>query len=227
MNILNLNDFSKEERLKEMTASFNNLNTNQILVVSSNDDFFETIDSFQSEQDGKFFWAVLRKGPDLWKGELLKTEENSNIQKSLFSFMDLDHKRCDRLYAAGESLIFDNKKEEGVERIKEFIVGMLRHFLIEESLLFPAFEENTGMVQGPTSMMRMEHEQMTGLLAQMAAAANDNEYDSITGVGETLVVLMQQHNVKEEGMLYPMMDQHLASINHDLISKAMKIDYKK
>ena len=31
------------------------------------------------------------------------------------------------------------------------------------------------------------------------------------GVAETLLIMMQQHNMKEENVLYPMCDQHLAA----------------
>ena len=33
------------------------------------------------------------------------------------------------------------------------------------------------------------------------------------------MILMQQHNVKEEGILYPMADQHLASYREELIER--------
>ena len=42
---------------------------------------------------------------------------------------------------------------------------MLRHFEMEEAVLFPAFEEATGMTQGPTMVMHAEHVQMKGVLA--------------------------------------------------------------
>ena len=34
-----------------------------------------------------------------------------------------------------------------------------------------------------------------------------------------MMILMQQHNVKEEGILYPMADQHLASCQEELIER--------
>jgi hemerythrin-like domain-containing protein len=49
----------------------------------------------------------------------------------------------------------------------------------------------------------MEHEQMRGLLSQMAAAAR-GDVDALIEHGDTLLMLTQQHNVKEEGILYPM-----------------------
>ena len=34
-----------------------------------------------------------------------------------------------------------------------------------------------------------------------------------------MMILMQQHNVKEEGILYPIADQHLASYREELIER--------
>ena len=77
-------------------------------------------------------------------------------------------------------------------------------------MLFPAFEQATGMNgMGPTAVMRMEHEQMRGVLSQMEQEASRGDYDALSDHGDTLQMLIQQHNVKEEGMLYPMCERTL------------------
>ena len=96
---------------------------------------------------------------------------------------------------------------------------MERHFQMEETVLFPTFEEISGMRQGPTQVMRMEHQQMRNLLARMSEAVSSENQEEILEVGETMMILMQQHNVKEEGILYPMADQHLASYREELIER--------
>lgn len=77
-------------------------------------------------------------------------------------------------------------------------------------MLFPAFENATGMTQGPTQVMRMEHGQMRELTEQMNQALAAQDADAFAGAAETLLILMQQHNMKEENILYPMCDQALA-----------------
>jgi hemerythrin-like domain-containing protein len=56
----------------------------------------------------------------------------------------------------------------------------------------------------------MEHEQMRALLAQMNDALAAQEQQRFLGLGETLMMLTQQHNMKEENILYPIMDQYIA-----------------
>ncbi|MFC1680866.1 hemerythrin domain-containing protein, partial [Pseudomonadota bacterium] len=71
------------------------------------------------------------------------------------------------------------------------------------------FEDATGTTAGPTEIMRSEHTQMRDLLYRMNAALEQRDQDDYLGYSETLLIIMQQHNAKEEQMLYPMADQVL------------------
>jgi len=42
--------------------------------------------------------------------------------------------------------------------------------------------------------------------------------------GETMVILMQQHNMKEEGILYPMIDSQMGPDVEALIGEAQHFD---
>jgi len=124
-------------------------------------------------------------------------------------FMAQDHKNCDLLFAKAENAASTGDWETAGLAFDEFIQSMERHLGIEEQELFPAFEEETGVVTGPTEMMRMEHDQMRGLFAEMSYALEQKNSDDFLGVAETLLIMMQQHNIKEEQILYSMMDQRL------------------
>ena len=67
------------------------------------------------------------------------------------------------------------------------------------------------MTMGPTQVMRMEHQQMRDLLDQAQAAIMAGDAEEYMGQAETLLIMMQQHNMKEENILYPMCDQHLGN----------------
>ena len=90
---------------------------------------------------------------------------------------------------------------------------------LDEADLFPAFEEATGMRFGPTQVMRMEHQQMRQLLVELREVVQDRDPDAILGVTETLLMLMQQHNAKEEGMLYPMAETALGDEGNTLVER--------
>ena len=65
------------------------------------------------------------------------------------------------------------------------------------------------MYMGPTQVMRGEHVQMRELLDAGRDALVAKDADDYSGNAETLLIMMQQHNMKEENILYPMCDQHL------------------
>lgn len=126
--------------------------------------------------------------------------------------MSQDHKDCDLLFASAENAVNRGDWESATQAFDEFIKAMDRHLGIEEEKLFPAFEEETGMKNGPTEMMRLEHEQMRQLFSEMRDALTSQDLNEYLGTAETLLILMQQHNMKEEQILYNMMDQRLPQI---------------
>lgn len=122
-------------------------------------------------------------------------------------FMGADHDRLDRLF-----LEFQGAKHRDPERARElfseFRSGLLRHIGWEEELLFPLFEERTGMRGGgPTAVMRMEHRQIQQFLERVQAALSSG---APTGdLEEGLLALLKGHNEKEEAVLYPWVDRVL------------------
>jgi DUF438 domain-containing protein len=111
-------------------------------------------------------------------------------------FMAGDHRRCDEIFADVEQAVAAGAWSQASTAF-------------EEALLFPAFEEKTGMYMGPTQVMRGEHVQMRELLDAARDAVAAKDADEYSGNAETLLIMMQQHNMKEENVLYPMCDQHL------------------
>ena len=120
------------------------------------------------------------------------------------------HRQCDELFAAIEQAIEAGTWDKAAERFSRFEKSMLQHFEIEESILFPAFEARTGMTMGPTAVMRSEHAQIRELMEAAGAAIAAHDTEDYSGYAETLHIMTQQHNMKEENVLYPMCDQHLA-----------------
>ncbi len=125
-------------------------------------------------------------------------------------FLTADHSKCDDMFASMEAKA-NTSLEDAIELCKEFIKETERHFQMEERVMFLEFETKTGMTQGPTQMMRHEHTQMRQLMQDMLSALEDGNKDKFFGFSETLMILLQQHNMKEEQMLYPMAQQHLSA----------------
>ena len=131
--------------------------------------------------------------------------------QSIQEFMTGDHRHCDDLFVAAERLSADGDWESARRGFEAFNNAIEHHFTMEEEVLFPEFEQATGSAMGPTQVMRLEHRQMRDLFAAMGEAVERRDTEAFLGEAETLLILMQQHNAKEEQILYPMSERMLAS----------------
>ena len=129
--------------------------------------------------------------------------------EQISEIMTHHHRACDDYFSEMENLVSAADWGQIAAAEDRFRNNMLNHFQSEEDVLFPAFEGVTGNSQGPTMVMRMEHKQMRALLDGLQEAINNQNADQLLGVAETLMLMIQQHNMKEEQILYPMLDQAL------------------
>jgi len=137
--------------------------------------------------------------------------ESHGADAGLVAYFTRSHRDCDDSWAEVEAAA-DARDDEALRaRWQDFARGFRRHLAMEEALLFPALEAATGMRDaGPTHVMRAEHQQMRAVLDQMAAAMERGDREELLDQGDTLHILVQQHNVKEEGVLYPLAERTLA-----------------
>ncbi len=130
--------------------------------------------------------------------------------ESIIEYMSADHQACDNKFVLAEQAVYSSNWNEAETLFSAFHVCMTHHFRMEEELLFPALLA-AGGPQGPVEVMRMEHKQMNDLLDNMAARLTNKDAQGYGGLAETLLILMQQHNLKEEQILYPIADRLLVS----------------
>lgn len=122
-------------------------------------------------------------------------------------YFEKDHDRLDDLFRS-----FLEWKRKDYARAREFFVGfkfgLQRHIIWEEEILFPLFENKTGMTQGgPTFVMRMEHRQIGQFLEAVHEKVKASNPDS-DAEEQALVQVLSVHNIKEEDILYPAIDAH-------------------
>ena len=132
------------------------------------------------------------------------------MMSSIPEYMTAKHRECDEFFSEAETAVAEGNWPVALEKWQLFAVELSQHLEQEEETLFPQFEQATGMTAGPTQVMRMEHQQMRALIQELDNALAAKEKSEYLGLSETLMVMMQQHNMKEEMMLYPMMAQHLS-----------------
>ncbi|ODT43347.1 MAG: hypothetical protein ABS70_08370 [Nitrospira sp. SCN 59-13] len=132
-----------------------------------------------------------------------------------------DHDRLDALFTT-----FQQQKRKDVAKAKdafvEFKFGLQRHIVWEEDVLFPKWEENSGMAEGgPTQVMRTEHRIIGECLEAIHQKVQANNPDSDLEE-QRLVDVLKSHNMKEERILYPSIDQVITDQERAELYQAMK-----
>lgn len=144
--------------------------------------------------------------------------------QTICDYLMHDHKRCDELFMAVDTAIAQKNWPQAELAFQRFSEATLAHLDSEESIVFPAFENAIPDAAGPIAMLRMEHQRIKGIVARMEEALCRQDYCDLFLHAETFTILMQQHSLKEEDMLYPLLDrilqgntQRIVSALHDAI----------
>jgi hemerythrin-like domain-containing protein len=132
-----------------------------------------------------------------------------NAMDTICDYLVFDHKRCDDLFTQVESSIIERNWKDAEANFHYFHDVLKQHIRMEEKVLFPAFEQAIDHSDGPVSMLRMEHSQIRGIVDRMSEALSRLDAIDFLLHSETFTILMQQHSMKEEEMLYPLLDRAL------------------
>ena len=131
-----------------------------------------------------------------------------------------DHQQLDTLFHQ-----FQSSKESdpaGAQTaFQNFRTGLERHIAWEEQILFPSFDRRFGHFQdGPTGVMRWEHQQIRRFLDAIALKLNHQDFRT-EEEEMALEAVLCPHNQKEESILYPMLDQMVGADERAGIFAAM------
>jgi hemerythrin-like domain-containing protein len=143
---------------------------------------------------------------------------------SIANYLTKEHREGEDIFAKAEGAAAKGDFVATKEEFLNFADETLLHFKKEEEEFFPLFEEITGSEDGPTMVMKFEHEQVRGLMGKMAEAVENEDKDAYLSLAESMMILLQQHNMKEEQMLYAMADRVVdGSKSQELIDKMDEI----
>ena len=128
---------------------------------------------------------------------------------TICDYLLLDHKRYDDLFLRADESIRLKSWPDAESGFCLFQNAIKQHLGIEEKILFPAFEQAIRNSEGPIALLRREHLQIRGMIERMAEAVNRMNSIDFLLHSETFMLLQQQHNQKEEELLYPLLDKIL------------------
>lgn len=128
---------------------------------------------------------------------------------SISETLTAQHRACDNELAQIERLVHQGDWKGARIAAQDFIHHTLDHFGIEENVLFPRLEHAVPMAAAPTRVMRGEHAQIRELCTDLTVALDAADHGALADAVDTLLLLIQQHNAKEEAILYPLADRAL------------------
>ena len=196
-------------RHSEIFGTFEALKADEGFVLVNDHDPKPLLYQFQAEHQGRFEWSVLEAGPERFRIEIRR--RTGEPFRTISDFLEYDHQRLDEILPDVERLIGRRALANAGERFAEFSCGLNRHINAEERILFPTFEQLTGMTGGPTVVMRADHVEIRRWMALVAATLDAQDVAGVTNAIGQLKGALAAHNMKEEQILYPMTDRATSS----------------
>lgn len=136
--------------------------------------------------------------------------------KNISSQMAHDHRLCDHAYEAVEKYILEQNYTLAEKEFLQWKNLNLKHFSIEEEILFPQTVSGLGAKIPPIMVMEMEHIQIKKMFDEIEKTILTKDSKKFHELAETCLIMIQQHNMKEEQILYPIIDRATQNISDEL-----------
>ncbi|MES2017616.1 MAG: hemerythrin domain-containing protein [Pseudomonadota bacterium] len=130
--------------------------------------------------------------------------------ETIGSYLEQDHAHCDALL---RQALHSARRTD----MAAFQHALERHLLIEERILFTAFENAIGRANSPTLAMRSEHLRIRAVAQRLCDTVAAGDKLTFVKHAEALLLVLHQHSEREEGVLYPMIERVLARSSADLV----------
>ncbi len=222
--VLDVRPLSPPERHPGIFNTFKSLEPGDSFVLVNDHDPKPLLYQFQNEHDGEFEWWPLERGPEAWRVRIVKRRTKA-VERDVTDYLQEDHRRLDHIFNSFQEAFKEERWDEAKAYFREFDLGLRRHIQGEEDVLFPLFEEKTGMHDaGPTFVMRMEHTDIRDFLEKIMNATEARDREETARGTDMLVNTLADHNMKEEQILYPESDSFLSpGERKDFIRKAQTL----
>ena len=219
--ILDVRELVPKDRHPQIMATFAALRPGESFVLVNDHDPRPLLYQFQNEHDGEFDWWPLERGPEAWRVLITRREPTD---RTVTEYLQTDHRRLDSTFERFQDAVGGGRWEEASREFRVFSLGLKRHIRAEEEILFPLFEEKTGMYDaGPTAVMRMEHKDIRELLDRIIDET-DRKNSGVSDSAGALLNILSEHNMKEEHILYPESDSFLSDHERkEVVKKAQTL----
>lgn len=219
LDSLDVREYSPRERHQRIFETFKGLKPGEAFVLINDHDPKPLLYQFQMEHDGAYDWWVLESGPQAWRVQIAR-RVTDDPNRTITEYFETDHRRLDAIFDGFQTALKDGEWEKALRHIHEFNLGLRRHIKAEEEVLFPMFEEKTGMTEaGPTFVMKTEHKDIKETLDKLVASTDSRDAKTTSSAASYLLNVLGNHNMKEEHILYPESDALLSDTERPMVVK--------
>jgi len=138
----------------------------------------------------------------------LLPRKEENMSETLGAALEREHREIDGGIEAFIDALPDGRSE--TEPLLRSISGLRRHIYLEEEFLFPPLRAG-GMMVPLFVMVRQHGELWNAMDALSALLDSDADADALLASCRALLDLLDQHNSKEEPIIYPQADKILTA----------------
>ncbi len=227
---LDLRNIGPIERPTLVLERFDALASEEPLTVLSDGPERETRERLERERAGAFDWHALEEGPDTWLILVLRRANDASPRQSVLAFMDRDHRRIEALVSDLMSQVSDGEQQAAVGTLHHLRTGLSQHIRIEDEIILPLIATRLHSPRGPAAVLRDQHRDIEGRLADLAdALAGDPPESRLHLIGHLaeLRTLLQNHEALEVRVMYTVADHLLTRDERDELIRQCRAGVKR
>jgi iron-sulfur cluster repair protein YtfE (RIC family) len=113
------------------------------------------------------------------------------------------------------------------ELFEKLVAHVKVHMLIEEEILYPAYEKAVNVPHGPTKALREEHDEIYRLMRDLSHVLKTNDSDLFLESLLPLEKVMIKHHEKEEEIFLPMAGHVLLAQREEIMRRLKEFNKEK
>jgi len=131
--------------------------------------------------------------------------------KGIEQIMRHDHERLVALLETGARAVREGRWIEAAKFLERFRHDLVDgHMMVEETILFPAFEAQAGHGDLPlTALLRKGHRELHVFFMEMEEAIGAQDTEEYNALLSAVQAILKHHDAKEEEELYPFVAEAL------------------
>jgi hemerythrin-like domain-containing protein len=220
---LDLREIPIDGHWPELLRAFDALVPGQSLAIVGVKNCGETLRRLQAQRPAACEWIVLSETERGTRVELRRRVQSK--LRSVTDCFESDHQRLNGILRQVVNSLRAGAVPVARETCERFRCGIHKHIDAEETVLFPVIEQAYGLALGAKTVMGAEHNAIRELIDSLGSMLESASTEVCVSAALELSELLVRHDMKEEQILYPMVDQWIGDqrSRHELVSRVLNL----